>query len=255
MDRDLLFYQEYEAFYHMADASAVFAAFCRDAYGEDFSQDGFSDLWQIKQILPYVPKGGQVLDIGCGNGKLLGYLQRHTDAFIHGFDYSTNAIETARRLFPNHSDFRVGIIGQQEYPEDRFDLVISMDSLYFAPDMTQLIRQIKRWLKPGGVFFAGYQEGDVIPKTPCWETSLLAQALRAGEMACSVTDITHETWQMLRRKREAAIAHREAFLREGLAEWHAMLMGQTDCAAGGCEAFAKACARYLVVASKPNDSP
>ncbi len=250
MENELLFYHEYEAFYRMADSSPVFAAFCRDAYGEDFSQDGFSDLWQVQHILPHLPRGGQVLDIGCGNGKLLGYLQRQTGAFIHGFDYSANAIETAARLFPDRSDFRVGIIGQQEYPDDRFDLVCSMDSLYFAPDMPRLLSQIKRWLKPGGVFFAGYQEGDVIPKTPCWEDSQLVAALRLNGMDCTVTDITRETWQMLRKKRQSALAHREAFIRDGLQEWYAMLMGQTECAAGSYETFTATCARYLVVAHK-----
>ena len=48
----LLYYKEYEAFYEMAEKSAAFQRFCRDAFGQDFSQDGFSDIGQVDMILP-----------------------------------------------------------------------------------------------------------------------------------------------------------------------------------------------------------
>ena len=71
---NLLFYDEYEAFYEMAEKSTAFRTFCHDAFGQDFSQDGFSDIAQIDMILPYIPAKEDVyiLDIGCGNGKMLG---------------------------------------------------------------------------------------------------------------------------------------------------------------------------------------
>lgn len=250
MQEQLLFYDAYEAFYAMVASSPAFQAFCKEAYGADFSQDGFSDLWQVEQILPHIPRHTEahVLDIGCGCGKMLGYLQQQTGAFIHGFDYAQHAITTAKKLFPARSDFQVGIIGQQDYPNGNFDVVISMDSLYFAPDMSALVGQVKRWLKPGGIFFAGYQEGDVIPKTADWEASQLARALQENNFSAQVTHITHPTWEMLCRKRQAVQNHWQALLDEGQESWAKMLMQQTDCAANGYEAFAADYARYLVVA-------
>ena len=53
--KDLLFYNEYENFYEMANKSKAFKEFCKEAYGEDFSQDGFSDINQINRILKYIP--------------------------------------------------------------------------------------------------------------------------------------------------------------------------------------------------------
>ena len=155
---ELLFYDAYESFYAMAEKSSAFRKFCKDAFGEDFSQDGFSDVKQIDMILQYVPQKQDVhiLDIGCGNGKMLGYLQNQTQAYIHGFDYSEQAIKTAQNLYPIKAEFREGIIGEIEYPEDYFDVIISMDTMYFAKDMTSFVAQIKRWLKTEGVFFAGY---------------------------------------------------------------------------------------------------
>lgn len=78
MEKDLLFYNEYEQFYLMARKSEVFRLFCEKAFGMDFSQDGFSDISQTDRILQYIPKNEKayILDIGCGNGKMLGYLQK-----------------------------------------------------------------------------------------------------------------------------------------------------------------------------------
>lgn len=190
------------------------------------------------------------MDIGCGNGKMLGYLQQKTGAFIHGFDYSEQAIATARKLFTDNSDFQEGIIGEIDYPEASFDVIISMDTMYFAKDMTAFVAQVKRWLKQNGVFFVGYQEGDVIPKTESMFTTELTTALTENEMDYEVTDFTKQTYDLLKRKREAALTHRAEFITEGLEDWFAMLMGQTECVTENYEEFRKKMARYIYVGVK-----
>lgn len=249
---DLLFYDAYEEFYKMAGKSKAFQAFCRDAFGEDFSQDGFSDIAQINRILEYIPTGEDVhiLDIGCGNGKMLGYLQKKTGAYIHGFDYSEEAIKTAKAQFTERTDFREGIIGEVDYGENSFDVITSMDTMYFAKDMPAFVAQVKGWLKENGVFFVGYQEGDVMPRTESVETTELAKALRRSGLMYEVTDITRQTYELLQKKREAALAHEKEFLAEGQEEWFELLMFQTECATESYEEFAGKMARYLFVARK-----
>ena len=164
-NKEPLFYNEYEQFYKMTEGSKAFKSFCQSAFGEDFSQDGFSDINQINRILDIVPEGADihVLDIGCGNGKMLGYLQKKTGAYIHGFDYSQNAINTAKSLFAEKAEFRQGLIGEIDYPEGQFDVVTSMDSMYFAPDMKKFVSQIMRWLKKDGVLIVNRQRIDPMP--------------------------------------------------------------------------------------------
>ena len=246
---DLLFYHAYEEFYTMTARSVAFRAFCRDAFGQDFSQDGFSDIAQIDRILPYIPAGEDVhiLDVGCGNGKMLGYLQSKTGAYIHGFDYSAHAIADARGRFPNRADFREGIIGEIEYPEAFFDVIISMDSMYFAKDMTAFVGQLRRWLKPGGVLFVGYQEGDVMPRTQDADTTELANALATNRMTYEVTDITGETYELLKAKRAAAIRHGDAIKKEGYGQWFDLLVIQTQFAEEQFEFFARKMARNIYV--------
>lgn len=252
MDKeDLLFYDAYEQFYEMAEKSDVFKMFCKEAFGADFSQDGFSNLEQINMILKYIPQGKNVhiLDIGCGNGKMLGYLQKKTGAYIHGFDYSEKAIETASKLFPDNSEFIVATIGDVDY-EEKFDVIISMDTLYFAKDMSKFISQVKRWLKKDGIFFVGYQEGEIMPRTKSANTTVLAKALDENQMKYQVTDITEQTYNLLKRKREAALLLKKDFRAEGNLEWFNMLIDQTDMANKTFEEFRDEMARYIYVVQK-----
>lgn len=249
---ELLFYSEYEEFYAMAEKSNAFRAFCRDAFGEDFSQDGFSDVRQIDRILQYVPskENVHILDIGCGNGKMLGYLQKKTGAYIHGFDYSKKAIRTACKLFPVNSEFREGVIGEIEYPEESFDVITSMDTMYFAKDMNVFVTQIYQWLREDGVFFVGYQEGEVMPKTESADTTVFAKALKSNGISYEATDITEQTYELLRTKRIAAIAHSAKFEAEGHKNWYNMLMAQTECVTEPYEQFKEKMARYIYVVRK-----
>lgn len=250
---ELLFYDAYEEFYSMANESNAFQIFCRDAFGEDFSQDGFSNIEQIKRILQYIPTKDEthILDIGCGNGKMLGYLQQHTGAYIHGFDFSTEAINNARKTFLANADFQEGIIGEIEYKDNQFDVIISMDSMYFAQDMNKFVAQIKRWLKKDGVLFVGYQEGDIMSKTSNMHSTILAQALQQNQMSYQVDDITEETQNLLTVKRQKALEHKEKFEEEGNTEWYELLLLQTDCVNEPYEIFKEKMARYIYIVRNP----
>lgn len=249
--KELLFYDAYEAFYTMAEKSKAFQAFCKEAFGEDFSQDGFSNIEQVNMILQYIPQKENVhiWDIGCGNGKMLGYLQRKTGVYIHGFDYSDSAIENAKDLFPFNSDFKAGVIGEVDYKET-FDVIISMDTMYFAKDMALFVSQIKQWLKEDGIFFVGYQEGEVMPKTKNVKTTVLAKALEQNDMKYEAMDITEKTYELLKKKRAAALLHKEKFEAEGHRNWFDMLIGQTECAEKSFEQFKEEMARYIFVIRK-----
>ncbi len=166
------------------------------------------------------------------------------DAF--GWDYSHNAINAAK-MDSERSEFRVGRIGEIDYPAGKFDMVISMDSIYFAEDMVSFVSQIFRWLKPDGIFFVGYQEGDVMAKTENCEKTVLAEALQKNQLNYQVFDITEETYGLLKRKRECAMKHKQEFENEGLFEWYAMLIGQTDCVKVSLEEYRQKNARYIYV--------
>lgn len=251
-NENLLFYHEYESFYEMADKSEVFKEYCEKAFGADFSQDGFSDLQEIEFILNMVKldNHSKVLDIGCGNAKMLKYVQEKTGAYISGFDYSTKAIETAKKNANERSSFQVGTIGEIEYAQEQFDLITSMDTIYFAKNMKKFVSQIYTWLKTGGSFICGYQEGDIKKKSADADNSILAMALKANEINYEVFDYTKQTYDFLRKKKDVISKMRDNFEREGLSIWYKTVIDQTKCADVTFEEYIKENARYIYVIKK-----
>lgn len=247
MKENMLFYNAYQEFYKMADKSEVFKNYCKKAFGEDFSQDGFSDINQLNKILIMVDidDKANVLDVGCGNGKMLEYIQYKTGASIYGFDYSENAIYSAKNRMGDRGDFKVAIIGEVEYEDNKFDLITSMDTMYFAPNMTAFVSQIYGWLKSKGSFICGYQEGDVMKKTKDYNTTELAKALRENGIKYTAIDYTRETYDMLRHKREVIISMKEDFIGVGLCMWYSVIKGQTNSAKVSYEKYKKKNARYI----------
>ena len=118
---------------------------------------------------------------------------------------------------------------------------------YFAPDMPAFIDQIMRWLKKNGVFFVCYQEGDVMPKTENANTTVLGKVLLERNISFDCIDITKESYDLLLRKRTAAISCEKAFEEEGNSDWFNMLVAQTDYANRPYEEFVKEMARYIYV--------
>ncbi len=247
MKDELLFYSAYQEFYKMAGESEIFKLYCQKAFGEDFSQDGFSDINQLNKILSMVELDDNscILDIGCGNGKMLEYIHNKTGAEIYGFDYSEVAIDSALQRIGNIGNFQVALIGEIEYPESKFDLIISMDTIYFAPDMTTFISQIHKWLKPKGCFICGYQEGDVMKKTDNQDTTVLARAFHKNGLTYSVINYSKETYEMLKNKRNVIVSMRKEFKKAGINLWYQVIKGQTDSILATFDNYQKKNARYI----------
>ena len=125
-----------------------------------------------------------------------------------------------------------------------------MDSVYFAPDMTVLVAQIRSWLKPGGVLFVAYQEGDVMDKTANEDTTVFAEAMRVIGWEYEVKDISEDSYDMLMNKRKVALAYKDRFEGEGNGMWGDMLIEQTDYVLQGKEEYLKHLARYIYVCRK-----
>lgn len=125
-----------------------------------------------------------------------------------------------------------------------------MDTMYFAPNMSAFIDQIMRWLKKDGIFFVGYQEGDVMPKTENQNTIVFAQVLIEKNIDYKCIDITKESYELLLRKREAAFFYEKDFAEEGNTERINTLLSQTDYADKPFEEFKNKLARYIYIVRK-----
>ncbi len=104
----------------------------------------------------------QVLEIGCGPGSNIWYLAREGFT-VAGIDGSPTAIRQAKERLAAEGlphtmprvDLRVGDFTSLPWEDEVFDAVVDIAALYANPmaKITAAIAEIRRVLKPGGVFF------------------------------------------------------------------------------------------------------
>ena len=95
------------------------------------------------------------LDFGCGNGGLVRYAREHTKCDIVGTDIGWATTEAAKRGIPILTE------EQLKRQEGSFDIVTAIEVLEHVPNPREVLTQIRKMLKPGGLFF--YTTGNAAP--------------------------------------------------------------------------------------------
>jgi ubiquinone/menaquinone biosynthesis C-methylase UbiE len=128
----------------------------------------------------------RLLELGCGPGFLWKHnLQRiPPDWDITLSDFSPGMLQDARnQLQPSGRNFTFQVIDAQQIPfaENHFDRVIANCMLYHVPDRARALAEVRRVLKPGGVFYAAtfsdlgfslYKELTAQAGLPLWKGEL-----------------------------------------------------------------------------------
>lgn len=99
-------------------------------------------------LLRNVPRGGRVLDAGCGPGSMLHYLGRYGE--VVGMDRYFPALDMAKTHFPG--PLLEGDICNLPFPEAHFSMVAACEVLYHRniADVRQAVDECARILQPGG---------------------------------------------------------------------------------------------------------
>ena len=102
-----------------------------------------------------IPSGAQVMDVGCGCGVPVARQLAAAGYHVTGVDISDVQIERARRLVPG-ADFLRADATELDFPPGSFDAVVCLYALIHMPldRQPRLLRDIARWLRPGGWFLA-----------------------------------------------------------------------------------------------------
>ena len=140
------------------DTVAVsYADMLRDALDGEPFQRGILGLFAE---LVRAQGNGPVADVGCGPGRLTGYLHGiGLDAF--GVDLSPAMIDVARRDHPGLR-FEVGSMTALDLPGASLTGVLAWFSLIHVPDdhVPTALAEFHRVLRPGGVVLLGFHAGD-----------------------------------------------------------------------------------------------
>ena len=95
--------------------------------------------------------GTEVLDIGCNAGMFASLLAERGHNVV-GVELNSELIEICRRRFPDHPrlDFRVTGHHRLELEDNSFDCVVIIEVLEHVREPWNLLKEIKRVLRPGG---------------------------------------------------------------------------------------------------------
>ncbi len=112
-----------------------------------------SYIWpDLKPFLGNVPENASVLDLGCGNGRLLLGLPKNIKYL--GVDQSDSLLQMAKELHPNNN-FAEGNITEENAWNNlpKFDYIFCIAVIHHLQDHKEhlfLLKQIKKHLKPNG---------------------------------------------------------------------------------------------------------
>jgi 23S rRNA (guanine745-N1)-methyltransferase len=130
-----------------------------------------------------------VLDIGCGEGSLLGSVQRARTIAAHGIDISVPSIELAAKKYPEAT----WVVGNADrflpWADGAFDLVTSVTSRRNGPEW-------KRVLKPRGCVFVAIPGPDDLVEL---REALLGRAVRRDRATAAIDELRPDLALVSRR--------------------------------------------------------
>ena len=114
----------------------------------DFQERLAIPLWTAMLLSSGVGKDTRFLDVGCGGGGA-SVLAAKQGAHVVGLDAAEGMVEIARERVPE-GDFRVGDIQFLPFEDDAFDVVFAANSIQYAEDSVDALRELGRVCKTTG---------------------------------------------------------------------------------------------------------
>lgn len=108
----------------------------------------------LSSLVPGVNAPLSVLDLGCGDGHLLGLLAARQQAQLQllGVDMSEAELAVARAALPASVWLQQGRGQALDVPDASIDCLVSHMALMLMDDIEQVVREMRRVLRPGGQF-------------------------------------------------------------------------------------------------------
>jgi len=95
-------------------------------------------------------KSGSLLDIGCGNGSFIMFMQKF-GYDVRGVELNPEAEKFASNLLKDRIFYKE--LKDCDFPEKTFDIITMMQSLEHVYDLNEILSEIRRVLKDDGILF------------------------------------------------------------------------------------------------------
>ena len=154
------------------DAQPGFVSATRAAYdtvaasyaeiAEGMLADSTWDRAMLNAFAELVGPAGPVADLGCGPGRIAGYLAS-LGLDVFGVDLSPGMVEVARRAWPELT-FQVGSLLALELADESLAGALAWYSIIHTPParLPEVFAELARVLVPGGRLLLAFQVGDEV---------------------------------------------------------------------------------------------
>ena len=139
---------------------------------EEFSRSRQSIWEELKLLSQYTIPGEKILDLGCGNGRLLEIFKEMNIEYF-GVDNSEKLLEIAKKKYPK-KNFLIADALNLPFPNNYFDKIYSIAVLHHIPSTEfrlQFLKEAKRVLKPDGLLILA------VWQIPLWRYIFSRQAI------------------------------------------------------------------------------
>jgi methionine biosynthesis protein MetW len=114
-----------------------------------------SDRGDLELIAGLVPEGSRVLDLGCGSGELLAYLQERRGCSGLGVELADDNVARCIRRGVNVLQFNLEE-GLAAFDDASFDVVLQLDTLQHLRNAEKMLRETARVGRIGVVSFPNF---------------------------------------------------------------------------------------------------
>ena len=155
--------------------------------------------------------GDRILDLGCGEGRhaISAYLL--ADVEVYGIDLSATDLATAHTRLqefahtPENANHRCTFIRASglklPFADNSFDKAICAEVLEHIPNYQGMLLEIRRVLKPGGIFAASVPR--FFPEWVCWKLSDAYHEVEGGHVRIFTSSELRRAIETLRMRRFA----------------------------------------------------
>ncbi|MDR2505570.1 MAG: class I SAM-dependent methyltransferase [Oscillospiraceae bacterium] len=160
--------------------------------------------YQAAETALSLKDGDKALDIGFGNGYLLRRLAGAYPCAFWGVDPSRDMLRAASKR--NQKYIRQGrmtlLSGNAEQtglPDDFFDKIYTVNTVYFWPSLDAGLREIRRILKPDGIFVNAVYSKEALDRLPVTRHGYRKYDVKELESAGNADGFSVEVKEIKRR--------------------------------------------------------
>ncbi|MDD2536022.1 MAG: methionine biosynthesis protein MetW [Macromonas bipunctata] len=106
-------------------------------------------------IAQWIPPGSRVLDLGCGNGDLLAYLQTQRQCSGYGVEIDDTKVQACLQQGVNVLQFNLND-GLSIFEDNSFDVVLQIDTLQHLRNTETMLRETARVGRMGIIAFPNF---------------------------------------------------------------------------------------------------